>query len=292
MLFLVEGIITVGLGIISFFTLTDRIETARWLSEDEKGIAIARMQADMPQMQSEVIDKLHIRRVLGGIFNVTSITMAICFLLDNISVQGMAFFLPTIIRTLYPDTTLIRQQLLTVPPYLVGAIFGVLIPYLSMKFRHRGLLLIFSGCLMITGYSIYVGTEVTDSHVRYAGSFLIAMGAFSAGPFMPGWASANQNTDSGRAGAIGIVVMLGNAGGLVACWSYLTKDAPDYLPGNALNVAAACAIVILVGLLTLYLKRENVKRDRKAIENGTIERQRDTIEEPLDHRHTAFRYRY
>lgn len=36
-IFLIEGIITCGLGIISFFILTDRPSTARWLNEEEKG---------------------------------------------------------------------------------------------------------------------------------------------------------------------------------------------------------------------------------------------------------------
>lgn len=36
MIFLIEGIITCILAIISFFTLTDRPATARWLNEEEK----------------------------------------------------------------------------------------------------------------------------------------------------------------------------------------------------------------------------------------------------------------
>lgn len=36
MIFLIEGIITCGLAIISFWTLTDRPATARWLNEEEK----------------------------------------------------------------------------------------------------------------------------------------------------------------------------------------------------------------------------------------------------------------
>lgn len=31
------GIITMGLGVISYFLLADRPETARWLTDEEKG---------------------------------------------------------------------------------------------------------------------------------------------------------------------------------------------------------------------------------------------------------------
>ena len=42
MIFAIEGIITIALSVIAFFTLTDRPETAKWLSVDEKAMAIAR----------------------------------------------------------------------------------------------------------------------------------------------------------------------------------------------------------------------------------------------------------
>lgn len=249
------------------------------------------MQADNSHTVTEIVDKMRSKQVLGGIFNVTSVTMALCFMLDNISVQGVAFFLPTIVRTLFPGRTTVRLQLLTVPPYLVGAVFVLLLPYLSMKFHHRGGFLIFSGCLMVMGYSMYVGTNVTDSNTRYAASFLVAMGAFPMGAFMPGWASANQNTDSGRAGAIGLVVMLGNVGGLISCWSYLSIHTPNFLPGNALNVAASAAIIVMVAGLTVYLRNENKRRD-----NGERDQRLEGLPaseaELLGHNHPAFRYRY
>lgn len=46
MIFAIEGIITCGLSLISFLTLTDRPETARWLSPAEKDLAIARVKSE------------------------------------------------------------------------------------------------------------------------------------------------------------------------------------------------------------------------------------------------------
>jgi hypothetical protein len=73
--------------------------------------------------------------------------------------------------------------------------------------------------------------------------------------------------------------MFGNAGGLIACWSYVKKDAPDYLPGNALNVGAAAGIIILTAFLSLYLRNENKKRDAQTITTNDQET-----------RHLGFRY--
>lgn len=46
MIFVIEGIITCGLAIIAFFTLTDRPATARWLTPEEKDLAIARVKSE------------------------------------------------------------------------------------------------------------------------------------------------------------------------------------------------------------------------------------------------------
>lgn len=79
-----------------------------------------------------------------------------------------------------------------------------------------------------------------DPQVRYAASFMVALGAFSfgeqsrhssieaavhtycsTGAFCNAWASANAPTDTARAASIGTVVAFGNCGGLVACFTYL-----------------------------------------------------------------------
>jgi MFS family permease len=52
MIFAIEGIITCCLAIIGFFTLTDRPETARWLSETEKDLVIARVKSERVSFRS------------------------------------------------------------------------------------------------------------------------------------------------------------------------------------------------------------------------------------------------
>jgi sugar phosphate permease len=151
MIFAIEGIITCLLSLIAFFTLTDRPETARWLSQEEKDLAIARVKSERVG-QSEVLDKLDKKKTMRGIFNPVILTTAFIFLLDNITVQGLAFFAPTIVRTIYPKNTVVSQQLHTVPPYIVGAFFTVLIPFISWRIDRRTILFICSAPLMMVGY--------------------------------------------------------------------------------------------------------------------------------------------
>jgi MFS family permease len=71
MIFAIEGIITIGLAIISFFTLTDRPETARWLTQEEKDLAIARVKSERVAT-SEVLDKIDTPKILKGILSPVS----------------------------------------------------------------------------------------------------------------------------------------------------------------------------------------------------------------------------
>jgi MFS family permease len=100
MIFIIEGIITCGLSLIAFFTLTDRPSSAKWLTAEEKELAIARIKSERVGT-TEVLDKMDKKKLLAGIFNPVVLGTSFIFLLDNITVQGLAFFLPTIVRVSY-----------------------------------------------------------------------------------------------------------------------------------------------------------------------------------------------
>lgn len=153
MIFLVEGIITIGISLIAFLTLTDRPETARWLTQEEKDLAIARVKSERIG-QTKVLDGIDTRKTLRGLFSPVTILTACIFLLNNVTVQGLAFFAPTIVRTIYPRDTVVSQQLHTVPPYVVGAFFTLLFPFLSWRFDKRNIFFIICAPLIMIGYIV------------------------------------------------------------------------------------------------------------------------------------------
>lgn len=213
MIFAIEGIITCGLSLLAYATLTDRPATARWLSQEEKDLAIARVKAERIGT-TEVLDKVDKNKLLRGIFSPVTLSTAFIFLLDNITVQGLAFFAPTIVKTIYPKNSVISQQLHTVPPYVVGAFFTVLFPFLSWKIDRRNIFFIISAPLMIIGYTMFLASK--EPMIRYGATFFIASGAFSFGALCNAQVSANVISDTARSSAIGTNVMFGNIGGLIS----------------------------------------------------------------------------
>lgn len=229
MIFAIEGIITIGLSLISFLTLTDRPETARWLTQEEKDLAIARVKSERVGT-TEVLDKMDRTKFWRGILSPSTLVVSFIFLLDNVTVQGLAFFAPTIVQTIYPDDSIISQQLHTVPPYVVGAFFTLLLPFFSWRFDRRMIFMIMSAPLMMIGYIMFLASK--ESNVRYGATFIIATGAFSFGALCNAQVSANVVSDTARASAIATNVMFGNVGGLISTWSFLPFDKPNYPIGN------------------------------------------------------------
>ncbi|BGP40877.1 hypothetical protein JCM10449v2_004842 [Rhodotorula kratochvilovae] len=259
-IFLVEGIITMGIAVLSWFVLPDRPEVCKWLSADERALAEARIKAENTGA-TVVIDSMQRKTVYQGIFNPTTLVSAMIFLFNNIGTRARLRQGPTIVRTIYPGEGTIALQLRTVPPYVVGAFTTLLTGYLSFKTKKRGLYMVISAPFIILGYILYLSTM--NPHVRYTAAFMVAIGAFSFGALCTAWAAANVTSDTARASAIGTVVMFGNCGGLISSWTFLPKDGPRYIPGNSFNLAGSVVSLFLAAGLWAWQVREN-----RAKENG------------------------
>lgn len=280
---------TIGVAIIAFFTLTDRPESAKWLTPEERERAVNRVLAERTGAK-ELLDKVDTKKILLGIFNPVVLTTSWILFLINITVQGIAFFLPTIVRSIYPKKTIVQQQLLTVPPYLFGAVVVVATCYTSWKLDRRNIFLAIGASVVIPGYAIFLST--TNSTARYAATFLVTSGSYAFGALTQAQSSANVVSDTARSAAIAVTVMLGNVGGLVSTWSYLPFDGPNYRIGNGLNIAANSLILITAILLALWMKQDNRRRTQQALSRlADLQQFSDKQVQDMDWKHPDFRWR-
>ncbi|PMD37544.1 putative MFS transporter [Hyaloscypha variabilis F] len=290
MIFAIEGIITCGLSLVAYITLTDRPATARWLTQAEKDLAIARVKSERVAT-TEVLDKIDTPKIMRGIFSPVTLSTAFIFLLNNITVQGLAFFAPTIVQTIYPHNSVIYQQLKTVPPYVVGAFFTVLLPFLSWRVDKRNIFFIISAPLTMIGYIMFLASD--KPHVRYGATFLIASGAFSFGALCNAQVAANVVSDTARSAAIATNVMFGNTGGLISTWTFLPFDSPNYHIGNGLNFATNTTMLLVSVALLAWMVWDNRKRAEKDVDTELAGLTGLSVKEvqDLDWRHPAFRWK-
>lgn len=287
MIFVIEGIITVGLSVLAFFTVTDRPETAKWLTAEEKELAVARIKSERIGT-TEVLDRIDTKKTIAGVTSPVTLTTGLIFLLNNITVQGLAFFAPTIVATIYPHSTTIKQQLMTVPPYVVGSFVFLCFTYTSWRIDRRIIFYIASVPLCMIGYIMFLTS--TNPHVRYGATFLIASGAFTFGALCNALVSANVVSDTARSSAIGFSVMIGNCGGVISTWSFLPKDKPNYHIGNGLNLATNTTVLLISVALLFWMKWDNKRRERVNVENALDGMSNKEIQD-LDWKNPSFRWR-
>lgn len=268
-------------------TLTDRPESARWLTEEQKTLANDRVKSERIAT-TEVVDKFTRAKLKRGLTSPIAITTAMIFLLNNITVQGLAFFLPTIVATIFPKRTVVDQQLLTVPPYALGTVMCLAICFLSYKLDKRGIFLILCAPFSMIGYSMFLATSA--AHVRYAATFLPVCGIYAYGAMTTSHVSANLVSDTARSSGIAFTVMLSNFGSLISTWAFLPFDSPVYRIGNGLNLAAQSTMFILALGMYFWIKAENKKRDQRDVQAELAGLSLSEIQD-LDWHHPGFRFR-
>ena len=84
--------------------LTDRPETARFLKPEEREIAINRLREERVGA-TVVLDKISKSKMIKGAINPVTATTSICFMFCSLSIQGLALFAPTIVRSIYPNVS-------------------------------------------------------------------------------------------------------------------------------------------------------------------------------------------
>ncbi|KIW47398.1 uncharacterized protein PV06_00096 [Exophiala oligosperma] len=254
-IFILEGLATVVLGVISFWMVHDFPDKATFLSDAERKRVIRRLTIDQ---QSSVHDESWNKQYLvASLTDWKTYIGALTYTGAGASTYAFSLFLPTVIKELGYTST--RAQLLSVPPYALAAIMSVAIGYLADRTRARGICNICMALIAAGGFSMLLGAEAAGT--RYAGVFLGAMGLYPCLANTLTWLSNNLEGVYKRGLTLGIVIMWNNLNGTVSANIYRGSDAPDFPTGH--GVVLGYITVFLLGgsiIQTLMLRAENRKR--------------------------------
>ncbi|CUS09338.1 unnamed protein product [Tuber aestivum] len=281
-IFFFEGAITVGLGVWGYFLMPDSPQTCMFLSGRERWIAAERIRIEHKELTREQTELWHVKR---AILNVNNVICCMGFFCTNITVQSFSLFLPTILNALGWRAT--KAQLLTVPPYLVGCCFSICIAWLSDRYRKRGIFVLVCTVLTLTGYCILV--SVDEANVKYGAVFFAASGAFPLGPAFLSWGLNNAAGPSIRAITGAYIVSVGTCGAILATWTYIPSDAPNYTRGHSINLGGQIGAALMGILGILYIRRENTFRERGGREHRLTGLVGEQVHK-LGYRHPEFRY--
>ncbi|RXW12939.1 hypothetical protein EST38_g12914 [Candolleomyces aberdarensis] len=273
-IFLIEGLITLIFGLLLLVICPEDPNKSRILNEEERALAIARIDADQVVKTQGQKERTTVRLVLRS-FNFITMSCTVCYIMLNMSFQGLSLFMPTVIRSLSKTGrastsgnraySLILQgtvevQLRTVPPYVASGTWVVINAYISARIKKRFIPLLCNTMLMAVGYILSVATK--NPHARYAACFLTMMGASVCGPVLLTWGTDNAAPDTMKAVVTAAIPGFGAVGAILAVWTYSPTDAPDYRKGNLANLSSTSAVCVIVSITAAYIHWENKKRER------------------------------
>ncbi|KAF2732798.1 MFS general substrate transporter [Polyplosphaeria fusca] len=281
-IFFFEGLFTIIVGLGAPFLMPTKPGETWFLTPRQRRIAEERLVIKGGASEHE---KVEVRHVTGTLTNINNYICAIGFFMINITVQGISLFLPTILKDLGWTST--RAQLYSVPPYVCACLVAIFVAWLSDKTNRRGIYLAAFTLPAIAGFSILRWVE--NKNIRYMGVFFITIGAFPGGPGFLSWGLNNAGGPAMRAVSSAYIVTLGTAGGVLATWTYVVKDAPFYHKGHTINLSGQLAVLVLSLAGIAYCNWENKQRNRGKRDhrlNGLSETQiRD-----MGYRNPNFRY--
>ncbi|KAF2033251.1 MFS general substrate transporter [Setomelanomma holmii] len=256
-IFILEGLVTVGFGIITKFWVTDWPETASFLNDQERALLIARLSADAGGAVMNRLDK----RAAKRIFSDPKIYLGtlMYFGIVNTGYAG-SFFIPTIISEL--GFTSSQAQVRSIPIFIVATITAVIAAYTTDRLRHRYWFCISGLVVASVGYIMLLAQNNLSAGVKYFALFLIVPGGYITQPIVLVWMSNLVSGHYKRSVSSAMQVGFGNIGGIVASNIFLDSEKPKYPTGYGVSLGMLWICGLACTGMFFLVKRENKKRDR------------------------------
>jgi MFS family permease len=278
-IFFIEGAISMVVGIVCFCFLPNMPGQSRFLNESERQLARIRSgrissTVDVNHEQ----EKFAWNAVRRGFQDWNTICLALVSIGTYCNIYAYSLFSPTIIKSFGYST--IQSQLLSVPPYVFGAICVFATSFASDHLRIRGPFVIGPCCVEVIGWIIQMTCK--GNGVRYFGLFLIAGSVYPAINSTTSWLIGNLQPHYVRATGISLAVAMGTIGGIISTFTYANAKT-DVANGVEL------AMTVLVIALTTFLMWKNHSENKLRARGGRDYRLNEGLSAAqLGSRHPAY----
>jgi ACS family tartrate transporter-like MFS transporter len=241
-LFLVEGVPAILLGAIVLAYLTDRPETAHWLSSAEKEWLTRTLAAEHGSRGAA-------HSVLSALTNPTIWTLGIIFLLAAVGFYGYSFWAPLVVKSLTGASDLGVG-------IVIGLISAVTIIFMLLNSMHSDRTderpwHVFLP-LLVMGAGFFGCAFLRQPSLALVFLAMVPIGHCAAyGPF---WSLPSRFlTGAPAAAGIALVVTIANVGGLIGPTTIGAMKDRFGTHGPAFTLLGGCAIV--AALLAIALRR-------------------------------------
>ncbi|QDS71274.1 hypothetical protein FKW77_001003 [Venturia effusa] len=256
-IFIIEGLMTIAIGIVSFFFIADWPHQAKFLNKEERALLVTRLASDAGEANMSRLDKRSAKRIFSdwkvycGVFMYFGVVN---------SGYATSFFIPTILNEM--GFKAIDAQVRSIPVFIVATVCALITAWVTDRIRHRYAFTLFGVIVASVGYLVLLEQKGLSVGVKYFACFLIVSGTYITQPVCIAWISNCMSGHYKRSVSSAMQIGFGNAGGLVASNVFLAVEKPFYKTGygTTLGLLWICASACTV--LFFGARAENKKRDR------------------------------
>lgn len=270
-IFILEGAATVAIALGAYFVLPDFPANTKWLSPEERALAMWRMEADAAGEEDWTSDskqpmfegfKLLVKDPKNWIL------VVVCY--GAASAIAINSFFPTVVASMGKDR--ITTLLLTAPPYLLACITCAAVAWHADRVQERFWHTSISIACALAGFIISAATEGIGP--RYFGAMIMLPGIYTGFNMAMVWTSnTNFRPVSKRAAAVAFNNALATICSIYGSYLYPNDAAPRFILAFSVNGAMAVVAILASILLHFVLKRENKKLEMKEREEEAAGRQ-------------------
>lgn len=188
-LFIIEGAVTVALSLVSILILPDFPSTTKWLTVEERALAVHRVHKHSGSADEERAPLLQGLKMAVLDYKVWLLTLIV---LLKTSAGAITQFIPTLVRTF--DFSKVQTLLMTAPPFVFAAVVALVISISSDKLGERCLHLVIPLAVALIGFIIAAATEGLAP--RYFSLFLALGGVYGCYDITYAWMSSTVSPAS------------------------------------------------------------------------------------------------
>jgi MFS family permease len=253
-LFFIEGGMTILVAVCAIFVLPDFPHNTRWLTPEERTLAISRLEEDN-------FGKIEKQTAMQGLWDAVSDWkvwwFSVAFMFHYIAQSFFAYF-PTLCATLGYNTT--TTLLLCAPPWMFAAIVAFAVTWYSDKKQKRYKYFVVSNAVGAIAFIMSIFTM--NKAARYISMFLMAQ--MMAG-YLVLWGWANNTfarEPAKRAVTIALMNGMGQIGNIVGSYAWPLNWGPTYRYSYVTSIAVMVVSTIMFGGMYIHLNHLNEQIER------------------------------
>jgi len=247
-LFLLEAIPAVLMGLLVFFVLPDRPQSARWLSDRERTWIEARIVNEAAQMEQPPQHRLGDALTSGRVW-----LLCLIYFLMNVGGYGYEMWLPSIIKSFSQMSDAVVGWI-NAFPYFVAAIMMIIVGRHSDRRGERRWHVAIAAIASALGFALSAWFH--NPYLALAALTLAFAGLKSTlGPF---WSLATAFlTGSAAAGGIALINSVGNLGGFFG--PYIVGVIKDRTHSNVAAFLFLGAALFCMALLSIAVRPTRIR---------------------------------